>query len=184
MPPLQSLHGISTVSPAGTGTSHTTPPIIATSAEPPPTSLVLSSTTATPFDQSSGVNASMLCNLLPNLGQARESASSAGIYVGEGLLPVPAKLAENITWLEFVEMAELLPEFWSLLTAKELAADPTMKQGITRRRRTVTDIATWIQFFQLMLASCLRCILTLSLSCLPTSFSFFGPARTLGELPG
>ena len=44
-------------------------------------------------------------------------------------------------------MVELLPEFWSPLTAKEPAADPTVRQGMVRRRRTVTDIATWIQCF-------------------------------------
>ena len=93
------------------------------------------------------MNASIICNLLPNLGQGRESSASAGIYVGEGLLPVPAKLGEKITWWEFVEMVDLLREFWSPLTAKEPVADPTVSQGTARHRQTVTDIATWIQCF-------------------------------------
>ena len=153
MPPLQSLHGIPTASSAGSSSSRMPPPIIATSAataasaELPSTSWALSTPMATPFDQSSGVSASMLCNLLPNLGQGRKSAASVGIYVGEGFLPVPAKLGGKITRWKFVEMVELLPEFWSPLTAKEPAADPTVRQGTVRRRRTVMDIATWIQCF-------------------------------------
>lgn len=34
----------------------------------------------------------------------------AGIYVGEGLPSVPAKLVDKIRHWEFVEMNELLPE--------------------------------------------------------------------------
>ncbi len=37
-------------------------------------------------------------------------SGSGGIYVGEALPPVPAKLAGRIQAWEFVEMAELLPE--------------------------------------------------------------------------
>ena len=82
-------------------------------------------------------------------------------------------------------MAELIPEFWSLLTAKEPAAYPTMKQGITCHRRTdgYCDVDPVVCNI-IMLASCRQCTLALSLICLPTSFSFFGPARNLGELPG
>ena len=36
-----------------------------------------------------------LCNLLPGRGPSKEVSLSAGIYVGEGLLPVPAKLADR-----------------------------------------------------------------------------------------
>jgi hypothetical protein len=50
----------------------------------------------------------LLCNLLPG-GTVKESA---GIYVG-GLLSVPAKLAEKIVHWEFVEMVELLSDFWT-----------------------------------------------------------------------
>ena len=49
-----------------------------------------------------------LCNLLSNLGTSKQALSSAGIYVGEGLLPVPAKLAEKIKHWEFVEVVDLV----------------------------------------------------------------------------
>ena len=64
-------------------------------------------------------NSSILCNLLPSLGQVKEPLQAAGIYVGEGQLPVPAKPADKITRWEFVDMAELLPEYWTSLTLKE-----------------------------------------------------------------
>ena len=92
-------------------------------------------------------NSSVLCNLLPRLGQASESSLTAGIYVGEGLLPVPAKLAEKITRWEFVDMAELLPECWSSFGPKESVSTPGTRFGGYRRRRAVTDIATWVQCF-------------------------------------
>ena len=92
-------------------------------------------------------NSSVLCNLLPRLGQASESSLTAGIYVGEGLLPVPAKLAEKITRWEFVDMAELLPECWSSFGPKESVSAPGTRFGGYRRRRAVTDIATWVQCF-------------------------------------
>ena len=38
----------------------------------------------------------------------------AGSYLGEDLLPVPEKLVQKITKLEFVEMRDLIPETWLL----------------------------------------------------------------------
>ncbi len=40
-----------------------------------------------------------------------------GIYIGEGLPPVPLKLAERIRRWNFVDMSELLSELWSPATA-------------------------------------------------------------------
>ena len=37
---------------------------------------------------------------------------TAGVYVGEGLPPVPEKLAVKIRAWKFVDMAEMLPEYW------------------------------------------------------------------------
>ena len=47
-----------------------------------------------------------LATLLPSSGPLSE-----GEYVGDGLPPVPAKVAAKIRRGEFVEMGELLPEF-------------------------------------------------------------------------
>ena len=53
---------------------------------------------------------STLAALLPN----QQKTPSAGLptHIGEGLPPVPARLAAKILRHEFVEMHELLPEFW------------------------------------------------------------------------
>ncbi len=79
-------------------------------------------------------------NLLP---QANDSLAlpSDGVYVGDGLAPVPAKLAARIRRGEYIDMGELLPEFWSNLREEESEA----RRG--RRGRKVTDIFTWLQCF-------------------------------------
>ncbi len=104
---------------------------------------------------SSGLNtctaAAALCNLLPVTGLWHTSATDTGIYIGEGLPPVPTKLAEKIRKWEFVDMAELLPEFWGSPSGARLEA--TGQPGGTatlapqRRRRKVTDIVSWIQCY-------------------------------------
>ena len=45
-------------------------------------------------------------------GGDSQSAKLPGLYVGEGLPPVPVKLVEKIHKWEFVDMAEMLPEYW------------------------------------------------------------------------
>ena len=126
MPPAEALQGMPVVSaagpvshsillppplvpftcPSGTSPAHTV--YVGSSATP---TVVAPRSTASPSPSASFGSASMLCNLLPTVGQTSEGSLSAGIYVGEGFLPVPAKLAEKITRWEFVEMPELLPEF-------------------------------------------------------------------------
>lgn len=59
-----------------------------------------------------------LLNLLPLLS-TRVLPPAAGVYVGEGLPPVLPKLAAKILWWEFVDMAEMLPEYWSGAKSKE-----------------------------------------------------------------
>ncbi len=66
-----------------------------------------------------------------------------GVYVGEGLPPVPTKLADKIRRWEFVEMGELLPEFWS--GPKEGESDG--KERRVRHNQKVTDIFTWLQCY-------------------------------------
>ena len=56
-----------------------------------------------------------------------------GVYVGEGSPPVPSKLAEKVRRWEYLEMSELLPEFWSK------ADDSETMPSTSRRRRHVTE---------------------------------------------
>ena len=66
--------------------------------------------------------------------------STEGVYIGEGLPPVPAKLARKIRVGEFIEMDELLPEVWIMKEGGE--PEPKRRCG-----RKVLDIFTWLQCF-------------------------------------
>ncbi len=89
----------------------------------------------------SGGSAGLL-NLLP-LSLAHVLPPTGGVYVGEGLLPIPPKLAAKILKWEFVEMAEMLPEYWPGAKPDEDIA----KRAPARRPCQVTDIFTWIQCY-------------------------------------
>ena len=70
-----------------------------------------------------------------------------GTYVGEGVLPVPERLAKKILNLGFVEMRELMPETW--LMEEEERSRPTW--CLPRRKNApVTDILQWLQCFAAM----------------------------------
>ena len=69
---------------------------------------------------------------------------SEGVYVGDGLPPVPVKLAAKIRKGEFVEIGELLPEFWSSHREEDIEGKHEVK---VRRSQKITDIFTWQQCF-------------------------------------
>ena len=61
------------------------------------------------------------------------------MQIETGLLPVPAKLAEQITRWEFVDMAEIVPVLWPL---------PKVSEGRGNRpKQQVQDINIWLQCF-------------------------------------
>ena len=68
---------------------------------------------------------------------------SGGSYVGEGLPPVPQKLADRIRRWEFVDMAEMLPEFWPIAKADQSEKN----KPHTRRPKQITDFHNWLQCF-------------------------------------
>ena len=49
--------------------------------------------------------------VLPAVGPGNAATSPSMTYVGEGIAPVPKKVADRILRWDFVEMGELLPEF-------------------------------------------------------------------------
>jgi len=71
-----------------------------------------------------------------NLNKELPMGYVGGICVGEGLPPVPEKLAAKIRRGEFIEMCELIPKYW---LAKE--EDGVVKAERQRPRR-VLDIFT------------------------------------------
>ena len=133
MPPIASLAGLPVIAPGVSG-----PSLISSWAGRPGQLGIPSSTMA-----SAGVlTASTVSNLLP-FAPRRLAAPARGVYIGEGLPPVPAKLAERIVRWEYIEMSEMLPEFWTQTTLDE----PDSKPAAARRRRQVTEIFTWLQCF-------------------------------------
>ena len=72
----------------------------------------------------------------------KERKEESGVYVGEGLPPIPMKLAQRIWQWEFIDMAKMLPELWARRGDDNLTRDPT-----TRVRRPITDLKTWLKAF-------------------------------------
>ena len=72
--------------------------------------------------------------------QVAQPCLPEGVYVGEGVVPIPRKLAEKIWRWEFMDMGELLPECWGI--TGEGRSGP-----LHRRTRVVADIFSWIQCF-------------------------------------
>ena len=65
------------------------------------------------------------CNLLPWAGGSGDGSFNTGVYIGEGLPQVPQELAERIRRWEFIDMVELVPEFWgSTPSTKEPGGKP------------------------------------------------------------
>ena len=119
------------------------PSLEGTSAQSDPTPLPVDGTgkgaPSTPLGTSGSSTA--ITNLLPFAGDSLKIPSE-GVYIGDGIPPVPDKLATKIRRGEFVEMGDLLPEFWSLK-----AEDGEPNRDKPRRTRKVTDIFTWLHCF-------------------------------------
>ena len=62
--------------------------------------------------------------------------------------PVPTKLTAKIKRGEFIEMAELLPEFWS--STRE--DDHSKQEAKSWRARSVQDMLTWLQCYSLYMS--------------------------------
>ena len=138
MPPPKSPIGIPVVSLAKTGSDANhmalvslTPKtalavVVEASVFAPSTSMPPASLT-NPHD-----SASFFWNLLPNLGQSRDSLGQRGMHVVVGLLLVPARLTEKIiiTYWQFVDMAELLPKSWN---GRQALPQPSAKAGQDER---------------------------------------------------
>ena len=69
------------------------------------------------------------------------------MYVGDGLPPVPARVAAKIGRWEFIEMYELLPEFWT--QKGEETAGKLSTSSRAKARRRVQGINVWLQCFAL-----------------------------------
>ena len=95
---------------------------------------------------SSGRIASLLQDLSPMEGTSSSSSTKGGgIYVGDSLPPIPPRIAAKVCRWEFVEMYELLPEFW---VQKEEETNAKAASRAKAKRR-IQDINVWLQCFGL-----------------------------------
>lgn len=72
------------------------------------------------------------------------------VYIGEGLPPVPQKLVDRIQKGEFIEMCELLPEFW--IAPREGEEASGLKLAKSKGRKHTQDICVWLQCFAVYVA--------------------------------
>ncbi len=82
-----------------------------------------------------------LVNVLPWATASHEFSDPGVLYVGEGLPPL---IVHRIVEWKFVDMAELLPEYWALLRGEDES-----KKAAVRRPKQVTDFHTRLQCFAL-----------------------------------
>ena len=72
-----------------------------------------------------------------------QTSVGGGVPLGEGLQPVPLKVAERIWAWDFIDMADLLPEQCAVKRDEPLVAQLMP----ARKRRQVNDINVWVQCF-------------------------------------
>ena len=68
----------------------------------------------------------------------------AGLYLGEGFLPLPQRMVDKIAWFEYVEMVELQPEAWLLENQSDTKY---CHSKLKRHRPPIADVLTWVQCF-------------------------------------
>ena len=73
----------------------------------------------------------------------QQTGAGAGIFIGDGVQPVPATVAERFWTWEFIEMVDLLPEQWAV-KKEEVAGTLVMPN---RRKKLITNINLWLQCF-------------------------------------
>ena len=67
-----------------------------------------------------------------------------GVYIGDGLPPVPGRIAARICRWEFVEMHELLPELLASQKGEDCSEKHTSR---AKGRKSVQDIDVWLQYY-------------------------------------
>lgn len=85
--------------------------------------------------------------MLPAPQPAASVAVPTGLFLGDGVLPLPQKLMKKIRALEFIEMRELLPEEWlgSLEDGDNAEHHSCCNSASRKRKPPVTNIFSWMQ---------------------------------------
>ena len=79
-----------------------------------------------------------------------QESEGQGLYIGEGLPPVPPRLASKIAKGEYMDMCDLLPEFWVTPHSEEEVA--SQRSARSRGRKRTQEIHVWLQCFALYAA--------------------------------
>ena len=98
------------------------------------------------LNESARTIANMLSNMAPESEATPPKAESTPreTFLGDGLPPIPAKLTERIRRGEFIDMSDLLPEFWPDQKAEEGTAKRANRLSAKKR---VQDINVWLQCY-------------------------------------
>lgn len=150
MPPVTAVPGL-----------RTTPSVVLASIVPGSTSDVPTSSTITASLSSSSIlpstsitDRTVAAPTLPTLPAVGHTPSStltqAGMFMGDGMVPLPTKIVTKILALEYVEMQELLPENWSDLHTE----DQSKFYSLFGKKKSppVTNILTWIECFSALVS--------------------------------
>ena len=111
--------------------------------------------------------------LTPNIllvGPATMSAKGTGTHIGDGLPPIPSKLAAKIRQGGFIEMYELLPEIWAEPKESEKPASRV------RAKKRVLDLNVWATKLCQVLVPQSRELMAYLINTVNTSQEFEGSA--------
>ena len=92
----------------------------------------------------------MIANMLSGLTQEGEAirhkveSTPKAMFLGDGFLPIPEKLTERICRCEYIDMSDLLPEFWLDQKAEEGTAKRANRSTAKKR---VQDINVLLQCY-------------------------------------
>ena len=83
---------------------------------------------------------------------ATSGSQTGPFFLSEAFTPVPAKLVKKIQALEFVDMADLLPDNIEIRRREEGSSLGEAVTAVGRRARQVAQLSTWVQCFTTYIA--------------------------------
>jgi len=137
------------------------PPIaIFSTSNPTPTSMHMVGDPLTIAAAMAGTSPMLATNantgVVPSAGSTAQLPSvpvPVGMFMGDGLIPLPPRLLKKIQAMEFIDMAELMPETWLSETTEE--AHNTccgILTAVKKRKSPVIDILLWVQCYAALVA--------------------------------
>ena len=135
MPPAAMMASLPAIGTGGTAPQAFTP-------QAPPTLAPLLESGLAALSMAGMLGGVTLTNVLPWALPPSHHGDPSLVYVAEGLSPIPRQLVNNVLQWKFIDMAELLPEYWPLAKGED---DP--KRATYKRPKQVTEFHTWLQCF-------------------------------------